>query len=119
LSDPNSTDHLYRHLLDLHEEAFRASRFELSYHLLAAALHAAEDRDSVELLTEVGTLAEQCQQKVDALRPDHRLSSASARKRGNPAQYAALVSIAAAVRGRISADRALRRSQEFRGRSSA
>jgi hypothetical protein len=105
--------------LDLHEEAFAAGRFELGYHLLAAALHAAEDLDSLELLDDVKKLAQQRQDKVDAFRPDHRLSSSSARRRGNPAQYASLVAIAAAVRGRITADRALTRSQNTRGRNSA
>ncbi|MFL5402998.1 MAG: hypothetical protein ACJ8BF_09295 [Gemmatimonadales bacterium] len=115
MSDREPADQLYHHLLSLHEAAFEGGSFELGYHLLAAALHAAEELDSLELLTEIGKLAGERQKKVDELKPEHRLSSNSARKRGNPAQYAALVAIAAAVKGRITADRALHRSQNTRG----
>src|SRR5215212_9763844 len=111
LTEPQSLDDLYRHLVDLHEAAFQSGRYELGYHLLAAALHAAEDLDDMDLLAEVGKLAEERQTRIDRQRPDHRLSSTAAKRRGNPAQYSSLVAIVAAVRGRITADRALQRSQ--------
>jgi hypothetical protein len=109
-------DHLYRHLIDLHEAAFQSGRYELGYHLLAAALHAAEDLDDLDLLSDLGKLAQEAQTEIDRQSPTHRLSSTAAKKRGNPAQYSSLVAIVAAVKGRITADRALQRSQRSRGR---
>jgi hypothetical protein len=96
--------------MEMHEEAFAEGRLELGYHVLAAALHAAEEIDSLDPLAEIGRLAEQRQREVDSMRPEHRLSSHSARRRGNPAQYTALAAIAAAAQGRIKADRVLSRS---------
>jgi hypothetical protein len=107
-------EQLYHRLRVMYVEAVDAGRYELGYHLLAAALHAAEELDSLELLTQVTQLAEQQQRKLDAMKPEHRLSSNAARRRGNSAQYAALVAISSAARGRISADRTLRRSRNAR-----
>jgi hypothetical protein len=59
-------------------------------------------------------MAAASQKTIDALKPDHRLSSKSARRRGNHAQYTALTAIAAAAKGRISADLALERSRTRR-----
>jgi hypothetical protein len=106
-------EQLYNRLLIMHEEAVEASRPELGYHLLAAALHAAEELDSLERLAEIRHLAEDRQKKLDSARPEHRLSSGAARRRGNPAQYTALAAIAAAASGRISADRTLKRSRSI------
>jgi hypothetical protein len=116
LPDREPADQLYRRLLEIHNQAFEAERFELGYHVLAAALHAAEELNDNDLLTEVGRLAEERQKKIDAITPQHRLSSSSAHRRGNPSQYNSLVTIAAAAKGRINADHALGRSQRARGR---
>jgi hypothetical protein len=107
-------EQLYHRLRAMHDEAIEAGRYELGYHVLAAALHAAEELDSLELLTEIGALAGERQRMLDDLQPEHRLSSNAAHRRGNSAQYSALVSIAAAARGRISADRTLTRSRNAR-----
>ena len=104
-------EQLYSRLLDMHQNAAEAGRPELGYHLLAAALHAAEELESLERLAQVRQLAEASQKELDATRPEHRLSSGSAQRRGNTAQYTALAAIAAAASGRISADRALKRSR--------
>jgi hypothetical protein len=108
-------DQLYRRLLALHEEAFNAERFDVGYHVLAAALHAAEEIENLELLEEVGQLAQDRQKKIDGVKPQHRMSTTAALKRGNPAQYTSLVNIAAAARGRLKADQALLRNQRARG----
>lgn len=97
--------------MEMHQEAIQERRLELGYHLLAAALHAAEELDSLELLADIGQKAQACQAKLDRMQPEHRLSSTAAHRRGNTAQFTALAAIAAAARGRISADRALRRSR--------
>lgn len=109
MSTPEPADQLYHRLLQMHEEAFVAGRFEAGYHILAAALHVAEELESMELLTAVSELAKKRQREMDALQPTHRLSTRSAARRGNTAQYTALAAIATAVKGRISADLALER----------
>ena len=116
LPNREPADQLYQRLMEIHNQAFEAGRFELGYHVLAAALHAAEELNDADLLTEVGELAQHRQKKIDAIQPEHRLSSNSAHRRGNPSQYNALVTIAAAAKGRIAADHALERSQRARGR---
>jgi hypothetical protein len=95
----------------MHQEALEAGRPELGYHLLAAALHAAEELGSLERLAEIRHLAEDRQKQLDRAGPEHRLSSSAAQRRGNTAQYTALAAIAAAASGRISADLTLRRSR--------
>jgi hypothetical protein len=114
MSQPEPARQLYQRLVLMHEEAFAAGRFELGYHVLAAALHAAEELEDLELLNQLGRVAETRQQEIDAGYSAHRLSSTSARRRGNPAQYSTLAAIAAAARGRITAERALARSQRLR-----
>jgi hypothetical protein len=104
-------DQLYTRLLDMHEEAVSAGRLELGYHLLAAALHAAEELNSLERLVAIGRLAENEQKKLDSMKPEHRLSSSAANRRGNPGRYSSLAAIAAAARGRIAAHLALTRSR--------
>ena len=95
-------------------QAFAERQFCLSYHLLAAALYAAEGFDSM-LLIPTSDLAARCQKTIDEMKPQHRLSSNAARFRGNHAQHTALTSIAAAAKGRITAGHALARSRTARG----
>jgi len=105
-------DQLYQHLLQLHEDTFEAQRFELSYHVLAAALHAAEEMNSPELLKSVQKLAARRQAQIDGLRPEHKISSEAAKGRGNFALFASLANIADAARGRIAADQTVERLRE-------
>lgn len=102
-------DQLYQKLLAMHEDAFVAGRFDLAYHVLAAALHAAEEVPSIELLMAVRDLAEKRQEALDTMEPQHRLSSLSAGRRGHTAQYTALATIATSIKGRIEADLAVER----------
>src|SRR5215218_1311433 len=102
-------DKLYRILMQMHEEAFAAGLFEVSYHLLAAALHAAEELNDTERLTRVETLATQRQAGIDRTQPQHKVSSASANGRGNFALFTALSATAGAARGRIAAEQAVAR----------
>ena len=105
-------DQLYQHLLQLHNDTFEAERYELSYHVLAAALHAAEELNSVELLTHVQTVAAKRQAEIDRLQPEHRISSEAAKARGNFALFTSLANIAVAARGRIAADQTLERLRD-------
>ena len=102
-------DKLYRTLMQMHEETFDAGLFEVSYHLLAAALHAAEEVNDIERLARLETLATQRQAEIDRTQPRHKVSSASANGRGNFALFTSLSAIAGAARGRIAADQAVSR----------
>jgi hypothetical protein len=106
---------LYDRIMQMHQQSFREARFEVAYHLLAAALHAAEELSDLELLSRIADVAAKCQESIDRVKPQHRLSSKSAHHRGNHAQYTALVGIAGAAKGRITADHALERSRTARG----
>jgi hypothetical protein len=115
VSNQEPARQLYDRIIAMHAQAFREQRFDLSYHLLAAALHAAEELNSIDLLSDISDLATKCQETIDQMKPEHRLSSRSAHHRGNHAQYTALTTIAAAAKGRITADNALARSRTMRG----
>ena len=107
--DPGCTDQLAGHFVLLERVAREAGRFDVGYHLLAAALHAAEELQSAEMLTAVLELSQKRQKAVDSFQPNHRLSTHAATRRGNTAQYTALAAIATSVRGRIAADLAVQR----------
>jgi hypothetical protein len=104
-------DLLYYHLMELHGQAFDEARFEASYHVLAAALHVAEELGSVEWLGTIRRLATDRQEEIDRTLPDHGISSASSLSRGNVARFTTLALTAKAMSGRIMADRALERSR--------
>jgi len=106
---PDAADKLYQRLMQMQEEAFKAGRFEVSYHILAAAVHAAEELNSVALLEEIGVLATARQAGLDARDSTHTISTASAQGRGNPALFANLSVTANAARTRIAADAAVGR----------
>jgi hypothetical protein len=106
-SDP--ADKLYDRLMQMQERAFEAGRFHVSYHLLAAAVHAAEELKRVELLDELVELANRRQEDLDRREPMHAISTASAQGRGNSALFATLATTANATRARIAADAAIGR----------
>ena len=68
-------------LLDLNKSAFERGRYETAYHLLMAALHAAEDESRADQLEVIARLAEAQQTRLDAIAPDHRLATAQAHGR--------------------------------------
>jgi len=109
---PDPADKLYQRLMQIQEEAFKTGRFEVSYHILAAALHAAEELNSVPLLEEIGALANSRQAEIDARDPTHTISTASAQGRGNWALFASLSVTANAARTRIAADAAVGRMHD-------
>jgi hypothetical protein len=102
-------DKLYKGLMQMQEQAFEAGRFQVAYHLLAAALYAAEELNSIELLEELGALASNRQAELDRKEPAHPISSASAHGRGNSALFATLAKTAGPARGRLAADAAVGR----------
>jgi hypothetical protein len=91
-----SAEGFYSAVMEMHSRAFTDRRFEASYHLLAAALHFAEEMDSVERLD---TILRLCSDR-----------QAEAR---NSAQFVSLAATTKAVIGRIGAGRALKRNREI------
>ena len=72
---------LYSVLLDWNKAQFEQGRYETAYHLLMAALHAADDESKADQLDMIGTLAATEQTRLDVLAPGHRLASAQAHSR--------------------------------------
>jgi hypothetical protein len=101
---PDAADKLYQRLMQIHEQAFEAGRFQVAYHVMAAAVHAAEEFNSVESLEQVEVLARSRQAELDEREPEHAISTASAKSRGNTALFANLATTAGAARVRISAE---------------
>ena len=109
-SDP--ADKLYDRLMQMQQQAFEAGRFQVSYHLLAAAVHAAEELKRAELLDQLAELANSRQEDLDRREPMHAISTASAQGRGNSALFATLATTAKATRARIAADAAFGRVRD-------
>ena len=99
---------LYDHLMELHRQLFATERYEAAYHVLAAALHVAQEVEDIERLGNIERLARSRQADVDAALPVHPMASVSARRRGNPAMYQTLALTAKSAGGRVRADRARR-----------
>ena len=98
----------------MHGQLFAEERFEIAYHVLAAALHAAEELNRLESVTFLQQLAVERQEEIDRSQPDHLISSASSGRRGNLAMFATLAATARAAAGRIRADHAVQKRREFR-----
>jgi len=109
---PEAADELYHRLMQMQEQAFGNGQFQVSFHLLAAAVHAAEELKSVALLEELAALANSRQEALDRKEPVHAISTAAAHGRGNSALFATLATTANATRARIAADVVVGRSRE-------
>jgi hypothetical protein len=107
----DSAEPLYDHLMELHDQLFAAERLETAYHVLAGALHLAEELNDLERLTAIETLARARQVEVDRNQSVHAMSSASAHTRGSLARFNTLALTAKAACGRIKADRVVQRSR--------
>ena len=93
-------------LLKLSAEAARIGEYEVAYHAIMAALHAAEAAGSLHGVERVLRLAEEQEKAIESLRPPHRLSSAQAKGRGTDPVYRSLPVHADAVRARLNSRRA-------------
>ena len=81
---------MFQQLLAINRNAHARASYEVAYHVLAAALHAANhDQDEAGVLT-VKKLAEEQIEWIDAHDPTHALATASARERGHASVYAML-----------------------------
>jgi hypothetical protein len=99
---------LYTSIVLLNRAAADARQFEVAYHLLAAALHAAEVSGDKNQIEEVILLAGQQGSAVDAA-PNHPLSTVNARKRGNTPLYSSLIAMARGKLERIDSQRAMQK----------
>jgi hypothetical protein len=108
----DTADKLYQRLMQMQEQAFREGRFEVSFHLLAAAVHAAEELKNIALLEELAVLANSRQEELDRKEPVHAISTAAAHGRGNSALFTTLATTANATRAGIAADAAVARVRE-------
>ena len=99
---------LLSELLELNRRAFDVGNFEIAYHVLAAALHAAEDDiDSIDAVSE---LAQAQAEAVDA-RQDHPMSSERAEQRGTIPLFRSLMKTAEAKRAQARATAAIEHHQ--------
>ncbi len=72
----------FAQLMSINREAFDSGRYEVAYHALMAALHAAQDAGDQAFLREVERAAEGQQDRIDSDSPRHRLSSHEAKRHG-------------------------------------
>jgi len=87
----------YSRLLVINRQAFSEAHYEVAYHALAAALHAACDAADQSRVRRIQDIAIQQRDWIDEHRPGHRLSSSSARKRGQQNMFLMLERQAAAL----------------------
>jgi hypothetical protein len=77
--------------------------FEVSYHALAGAMHAADDAHDSAALSVVADCCKERQAIVDARKPTHKMSTRSARERGNMPLFSSLGVSTGATRARLCA----------------
>jgi len=101
---PRLLGELFDVLWLLHLQVLRTGSYEAGYHVLAAALHCAEEVGSLGLVGEVERMAARHQLEMDALEPPHRLSTAEAQTRGTSPIFTRLSATARAMRVRLRAE---------------
>ena len=101
-------------LMRLNSSSYDAGRYEVAYHLLAAALHCAEELCDLQLASSVQARAEQQQAQLDETQPPHPLSSRGARGRGTHPLFATLARTARAAASRIKAQIAQKHADAVR-----
>jgi hypothetical protein len=78
--------------------------YEIAYHALCAALHAAEGLGDEEALRRVASRAGECRDWIDLHAPRHKLSTPSAQSRGHESIFRQLAVMADAARLRLVAE---------------
>ena len=100
---------LMRRLITVSNAAADGGEFEVAYHALMAALHAAErvgkDAGNATALAEIERVAKAQSDRVEKIKPPHQLSRAAARNRGHTSVYDTLLIHTHSARMRIEADR--------------
>src|SRR5262245_61826718 len=98
--------------LDLFAAARAAGQYEVAYHALCGALHAAESLEDSPTCTVVEHLANECRDAVDANGTTHKLSSQSAAMRGHESVFKQLAVMAVSARLRMEVDGQVQKRQE-------
>src|SRR5215510_11591892 len=101
---------LYNAIIGLNAMAAEARAFEVAYHLLAAALHAAEDSNDVDAVEEVIRLAIDQGAAIDAME-DHPMASNNATRRGTMPLYQTLIMMARGKLAQIHAHQIIDRNR--------
>ena len=89
-------------LLSLGERAAAVGQYEVAYHALAAAMHAAKDAGDRAALDDALTMCEAQSAAIEAIRPPHGMSQLSAHRRGTEALDTSLHNTIASVRARLA-----------------
>jgi hypothetical protein len=80
----------FERIMALHHETFQDAHYSAAYHILAAALHCADDSHDSRQLALVGTIATEQLAWIDANAPAYEHSTQSAARRGHASIYAML-----------------------------
>jgi hypothetical protein len=88
MTEPSHASPLFERLMTLNHEAFDAGHYNTAYHLLAAALHEADD--DVQRCATVQRCAEEQLAWIDAAHPAYEHSTKSAAARGHTSIFAML-----------------------------
>jgi hypothetical protein len=98
----------YEVLLGVNAGAFAAGHYEVAYHALEGALHCANGLKDQRRVGEVARLAAEQGNWIDAHTPGHRVSSASAAKRGTQPVFRSCAQTAAAMLALLHAQQSQR-----------
>lgn len=88
---------VYQRLLAINGEAHALASYQVAYHALAAALHAANDDHDEPGVLRVKKLAEEQIEWIDTHDSAHPVATASAAERGHASVYAMLAQQAKAM----------------------
>jgi hypothetical protein len=97
----NETAGLLERLLEASSDAAQLGEYEVAYHALMAALHAAESARDLAGVDQVAATAREQEAVMESIQPPHNLSTVRAKERGNHSVYRGLELHAHAVRLRL------------------
>ena len=89
---------------ELYSSARDAGEFDVAYHALCAALHAAERAGDATTCEVIGQRANECRDWLDLHEPGHRLSTQSAQSRGHESIFRQLAVMAESAGLRMQSD---------------
>jgi hypothetical protein len=107
---------LSERLLEISRQGLAAGAFEMAYHALAGALHAAEVGSDLDQLLKVQEEAHRQQEVIDRAAPGHRLSRTGGREQGHSGWYEILAVQVTSILTRLRAGAALAASTAQRRR---
>ena len=98
---------VFEDVVALSQSASAHGQHEVAYHLLAAAMHVAEDNRDMAQLEQVIAVAEHERDIVEA--GGHKIDAEHARRRGNQPLFASLLTAAKAKRTTLTAQDVIER----------